>query len=430
MQNNKQGYIETYYRDTVKDLHQYPQIEGSNKVDVCVIGGGLAGLNTALGLVDRGRQPLVIEANRIGWGASGRNGGFVAKGYSADLSKLKDKVGLDHARALVDLTKDARAMIKQRIANYNIDCGPLTPGVLTVSWRDNPDAVKRQIDNLNNAFDLGFEFWGTDTVRTHCLTDKYYDGIYSPGDFQFHPLSYVQGLATAITNGGGRICENSKAVNIERMPNKEWRVTTENGAVIFAQTIVLCCSIYVNGLDKRLKNAAFPVKTYVMVTEPLSQGELDKSINTTHAIYDMRFASDYYRVLPDRRIMWGGRVNVSADPSNIAETIKGDLLKIYPQLQGKVTAAYGWAGDLCYAPHKMPQIGMLDENYWYNTCYGGHGLAPTTVGGELIARAITGESDEYKLFKPFGLSYAGGAMGPYVAQMVYYWWRARDKLGL
>jgi gamma-glutamylputrescine oxidase len=306
----------------------------------------------------------------------------------------------------------------------------LTPGVLTVSWRDEPDEVKRGIDDLNAAYDIGFEFWERERVREHCRTERYYDGVFSPGDFQFHPLTYVQGLARAIVAGGGAVHENSRAQKIDKLPGGRWRVRMENGAVIEAEAVVLCCSIYINGLDKRLRNSSFPVRTFVMVTEPLAEEDLQASINTSHAIYDMRFASDYYRVLPDKRILWGGRVSVGQEPGRIAELLHGDMLKVYPQLAGKVRTAYGWSGELCYAPHKMPQIGKLDDNYWYATCFGGHGLAPTTAGGEAIAAAISGQDDRYTLFKPFGLQYAGGRLAPYVAQSVYWWWRARDYLNV
>jgi gamma-glutamylputrescine oxidase len=423
------GYIETYYRDTVRGAHSYAPVRGTVKADVCVIGGGLAGLNTALGLVQRGRTPVLLEGKRLGWGASGRNGGFVAKGYAADLMKLKKKLGPDHARALVDLTKEARALIRARVDQYDIPCGPLAPGVLTVSWRDNADAVKRAVDDLNATYDLGFEFWGRDRVRAQCHTQKYFDGVYSPGDFQFHPLTYVHGLARAIVAGGGSVHENSAATHISRLPGKRWRITTAHGAIIEADAVVLCCSIYIDGLEPRLRNACFPVRTYVMVTQPLAAEDLKNSIDTPHAIYDMRFASDYYRVLPDQRVMWGGRVSVGKDPARIAELLKGDMLKVYPQLAGKVETAYGWSGELCYAPHKMPQIGRLDDNYWYATGFGGHGLAPTTAGGEIVAAAIAAGDTRHELFKPFGLWYAGGALGPYVAQTVYWWWRARDYLG-
>lgn len=422
------GYDDTYYSRTLSDDHRYAPLTAPIQTDVCVIGGGLAGLNTAFGLVERGMEAVVLEMGRIGSAASGRNGGFVAKGYSAGENVLAKKLGEDHARDLFGLSKTARRLIRSRIEDLNIDCGPIREGVLTVSWRDQPQAMQKVVEDMNRRFDMGLEFWPRERVRGHCHTERYFDGIYSPDDFQFHPLAYVHGLARAIQERGGTVYEQSKAVRIEKNGNG-WIVHTEGGSVT-AKHVVLCCSIDVNGLDKRLAAAAFMVRTYIMVTRPLSDALLKQSINTTHAIYDLRFASDYYRALPDNRILWGGRVGIGAEPKDIAQLMLGDLLKVYPQLRGHAEAEMAWSGRLCYAPHKMPQIGQLDDGYWYCTCFGGHGLVPTTVGGEIVAAAIAENDQRHTLFKPFGLHYAGGRMGPYVAQMVYYWWRARDYLGL
>lgn len=422
------GYDDIYYARTLKDARAYLALDADIQADVCVIGGGLAGLNTALGLIERGQSVALVEMGRIGRAASGRNGGFVAKGFSAGEATLAKKLGEDQARNLIGLTKAARRMIRERIGTYDIDCGPLRDGVLTVSWRDRPEPMKETVLDMNRRFDMGLEFWDRDRVREHCHTTRYYDGIYSGQDFQFHPLNYVQGLARVITDKGGRIFENSKALSVEKHQGG-WRVRTEGG-VVDAKQVVLCCAIDVNGLDKRLARATFPVMTYIMVTKPLSAEALRESVNTTHAIYDMRFASDYYRVMHDNRILWGGRVSVGKDPAALSDIMLADLLKVYPQLSGRVEAEMSWSGRLSYAPHKMPQIGKLDDGYWYCTCFGGHGLVPTTVGGEIIASAIANNDTRHEWFKPFGLSYAGGKLGPYVAQSVYFWWRMRDYLGL
>jgi len=172
------------------------------------------------------------------------------------------------------------------------------------------------------------------------------------------------------------------------------------------------------------------VQTYMMSTNTVNEKVLDESINTRHAIYDTRFCSDYYRRLPNNRILWGGRVSLWSAPEDIAQAMLEDIFKIYPQLQGKILPEYAWSGKMCYAPHKMPQIGQMEKGYWYNTGYGGHGLAPTTVGAEIIATSIAGETEDYKLFAPFGVSYVGGSMGAYAAQLVYLWWKLRDKLDI
>lgn len=419
------GYIDTYYSRTLPNIPPRLSLQDDIDCDVCVIGGGLAGINTAFGLTERGQNNVVvIDQHRIGWGASSRNGGFVAKGYSAGEDDLVDKLGFDRARQLVNLTKMGRQMIRDRVAEYNIDCGPLTPGVLTVSWQNKNSGFDEKIAQANNTLDLGLEYWPAEKVREHCKTERYADGMFSPHDFQFHSLRYVHGLANLIEQRGGKIFENTQAVNIAR-ESKGWRVSTPKGS-IRAHKIVVCCSIYSKGLDARLERAAFPVQTFVMITDPVAETDLKDSINTSHAIYDTRFASDYYRVLPDRRIMWGGRVQLWGKPHDLANLMFKDMLKVYPQLEGKTRPDIAWSGLMCYAPHKMPQIGEIEPGYWYNMGYGGHGLVPTTVGGEVIAAAIAGNDLSYKFFEPFGLGYAGGKMGRYMAQLVYWWWRLRD----
>ncbi len=422
------SYIDTYYIRTLDKETKYPALAGTVDADVCVIGGGLAGLNTALGLLQRGKSVVLIEGKRIGWGASGRNAGFVAKGYAAGEANLAKKLGLEKAQGLVSLTKNARKLIKQRIAEFNIDCGPVIDGVLTVSYRDRADELKRYIDKANADFGLGFEFWPRDRVQEHCKTEKYFDGIYSPNDYQFNPLRYVQGLGRVIAEKGGKVFENSPALKIVK-DGAGWKAVTPEGAVR-AQHVVLCCAIYSDGLDKRLENAIFPVQTYMMSTAPVDEKILKSAINTRHAIYDTRFCSDYYRVLEGNRILWGGRVGLWAHPANIAEAMMEDMLKIYPQLRGHVKPEASWSGKLAYAPHKMPQIGQFEPGYWYNTGYGGHGLCPTTAGGEVVASAIAEGDQTWKSFAPFGVYYSGGQAGKYAAQMVYLWWRLRDALDI
>lgn len=426
LHNPAPGYIDNYYSRTLDDDTHHPALQGDVRADVCVIGGGLAGINTALGLVKRGKSVVLIEAKRVGWAASGRNGGFVAKGFAADDSYLIKKLGLEHTRKLTDLAVNARGLIKQRIAEYNIDCGPLTSGVLIVSVKDQEAEIRDTVQKANDNFGHGLEYWSTEKVRDSLKSEKYFQGYLSPNDFQFHPLRYVQGLTAACAAMGVKIHEESEARSIDK-EGSGWRVKTASGSVL-AKDIVICCSCYSKGLDLKIERSVLPVKSYVMVTKPLPDDVLAASINTPHPVYDMRWACDYYRVLEDRRILWGGRVGLLAEPHNIAKAMIGDMLKAYPQLKGKVEADLAWSCLMCYAPHKMPQIGQMAPGYWYNMGFGGHGLVPTTVGGEVIASAIASKDTRVDLFEPFGMRYAGGALGPYAAQMVYWLWRLRDYI--
>ena len=420
-------YIKTYYRETLCNNKERPALDSDIDTEICVIGGGLAGLSTALGLIEKGKKVTLIEANRIGWGASGRNGGFVAKGYACSYDKLVKSVGIDHTRQLHQLARSGRRLIKDRIDKYNIDCGPVVDGVLGVSWIDDERGVKDYIEFMQRDLNVSLEFWPKEKVRQHCKTAQYFDGFYSKEDYQFHPLNYVHGLAQAIEEGGGSIYEATKAEKIDDAGGG-YVVHTPQGKIKCDQ-VVLCCSIYVDGLNKKLHYASFPVYTYVMVTKPIPEELLNQSLNTNHAIFDNRYAQDYYRRLPDNRILWGGRVSVTGIPDDLADIMIKDLLKIYPQLEGIAEPDYAWGGKLCYAPHKMPQIGQLKPGYWYNTCFGGHGLVPTSVGGDVVSSAIAEGDERYKLFAPFSkLWFAGGPLSPYIAQSVYYMWRARDYL--
>ncbi len=424
-----EGYINhNYYVATLGADKTYPALQGALEVDVCVVGGGLAGLNTALGLVERGKKVALLEAKRIGWGASGRNAGFVAKGYAADDTSILKRLGPEHAKKLVTLTQNARGLIRDRIAKFNIDCGPVIDGVVTVSWRDNPEDLKAYVEQSNKLFNQGFEFMPREKVREICKTDKYYDAVFSPRDFQFHPLRYVHGIAAAIAQKGGQIFENSAATEITK-DGKGWRAKTAAG-VVRCEHVVMCLATFASGLNARLANASFPVQTYISVTKPMSDEDLQNSINTRYAISDMRFCSDYYRRLDGNRVLWGGRVALGSKPRDVAAMMLQDMYKVYPQLTGKVESEFSWAGDLAYAPHKMPQLGQIEPGYWYNTGFGGHGLSPTTVGGEMIASAIAEGDTRYQDFSPYGIGFAGGKMGQYVAQMVYWWWRARDYISV
>ncbi len=425
---SRSGYIETYYADTLGPETVYPGLITALEVDVCVIGGGFAGLNTGLSLAERGKSVAVLESKRIGWGSSGRNAGFVAKGYAADEGYLLKKLGKATAQKIVTLTQRARQLIRTRIENYKIDCGPIISGVVTASWRDNDAELKAYVAESNDNFNTGFEFWTRDKVRENCKTDKYYGAVYSPQDYQFHPLRYVHGIARSLAAKGGKIFENSAAIKIEK-DGAGWVVRTEKGSVK-AKHVVLCCSVYIDGLDKKLANASFPVQTYIMVSKPVDDALLKNSINTRCAVSDMRFCSDYYRRLDGGRILWGGRVALWSNPTDIAGMMMQDMFKVYPQLKGHVQPEYSWAGLLAYAPHKMPQVGEIEPGYWYATGFGGHGISPTTVAGELIASAIAEGDQTYKTFEPFGIGYAGGKMGRYVAQLVYLWWRARDHISV
>lgn len=415
--------FDTYYTRSSGPRPAFPTLDRRDETDVCVIGGGLAGLATALGLIERGKSVIVLEGRQIGYGASGRNGGFVLPGFAAPFKHIVRKIGHEKALELYGLSRKAQALIRDRIKKFQIDCDPVDGGV-EASWFGPSDGLKSKAAFSQTILNNRAEYIPYSELKKICKTDRYHDGIYYPENFHMHVLKYQYGLSRVISDQGGRIYENSPAIVLSK-DGRDHIVNTPNGSVR-AKDIVFCGSAYFNGIEPKLARACLPVSTYVMVTKPIDQDLLNAAIARPYAIRDTRFADDYYRVLPDNRILWGGRVGYGpAIPANLADTMRGDLVRIYPQLES-VEVDHVWSGIMGYTTHQMPHIGKLREGVWACTHFGGNGVGPTTAGGEIIASAIAEGDTRYQLFKPFGYGWTGGVLGPMIAKTVYQSWRLGD----
>ena len=415
--------MQNFYEATVVRPERAP-LSGKRAADVCIIGGGLAGLSTALGLVERGvREVVVLEAQQVGFGASGRNGGFVFGGYSLDCADLLKILGPARARELYTLTTDAVDLMRQRIVRYGIDCDDTHAGVILANWFDEPARLEMQRRLMKDSFDVEWEPLDAATLATQLKTRRYHGGLLERNAFHFHPLKYVVGVAAAVAAAGAQIYEHSPVVRLQRQ-GSGYRVETADGAVE-ARQVVMAGGGYARNIYRQVERAVLPIATYVVATEPLGE-RLKDAIDTAAAIYDTRFAFDYYRPLPDTRILWGGRISVrDREPETIARLLRADLLKVYPQLHD-VRVEYAWGGLMSYARHKMPQIGQSADGVWYAVGFGGHGMAPTTVSGELLAAAIAGERAVPEAFATFGLTPTFGTLGLAAAQLTYTTMQVRD----
>jgi len=416
------GYVDSYYSRTLESDAPFETLDGDIDVDVCVVGGGMAGVATALGLAERGKSVALVEARRIGWGASGRNGGFVSAGFSRGLRALIDSVGRDHALELYRLSEEAVRLVRSRAERIGGGVAPIVDGRVTCSWFDDPDGVRREADWLNALTDAGIEVWDREKVRSVWRSPRYFEAMWRPKGFTFHSLNFSRGNARLAAEAGARIFEATPARAIE-LDAEPRRVHTDSG-IIRCDHVVICCSGYIEGLVGRLSRATLPIGTYVVLTEPVGD-RLKEIIGLPNGVSDTRFASDYYRPLPDTRILWGGRISRWTDPPRLAETMMRDLKTVYPQL-ADLKAEVAWPGTMGYATHKMPQIGSLKPGVWYSQGYGGHGMATTTLGGELIASAIAERDERWRLFEPFGLTPVGGPLGAWYAQLVYWGYQTRD----
>ncbi|MGY1424689.1 NAD(P)/FAD-dependent oxidoreductase [Lysobacter sp. A289] len=415
----------SYYQATLPALApRYPALQGARDARVCVIGGGFAGLNTALGLVERGVGGVVLlEADQIGFGASGRNGGFVFGGFSLGEASLLARVGARRAQAMYGGTMQAVELIRHRIHRHRIDCDVVEAGVIWANWFRDPSVLRARQQLLAEHYGVDWQWLPKSELRNLVHSRRYGDGLFEANAFHFHPLKYALALARVAVEAGLVVHERSPAVSLQRK-GAGWRVTTPEGQVD-AEQVVLACGGYLAGLDRRVDASVMPIATYVMTTEPLGS-RMDEIMQTRAAVYDSRFAFDYYRPLPDTRLLWGGRISVrDRSPEAVKRLLYRDMLKVFPQLGG-VAVDHAWSGLMSYARHQMPQIGLADDGLWLAQAFGGHGVAPTTFAGELVASAIAQRDVRWREFNEFGLAPAWKPAGQVAAQLSYWWAGLKD----
>jgi gamma-glutamylputrescine oxidase len=394
-------------------------------VDVCVIGGGLAGLTTAHEVARRGWSAVVIEAREIAWNASGRNTGFVLPGFACDMDKVVRRVGLDDARALWALSGSGLEYVRTMIRKTGMPGVEMVEeGWLKVSKSDNADDDLATVRLIGQELGGQIEGWPVERVRDLLKSNHYFHAIYTPNAFHIHALNYALGLAGAAEAAGARIFEKTPALSIDTTGVRK-RVVTPSGR-LRADHVVLAGSVHLGNLVPRIAGTLTPVWTYVMTTKPLG-GRLQSAVTFGGAVSDTDLADNHYRIAGGDRLMWSGRATTwERDPRRFARALQADIAGVYPQL-GAVDFEHVWSGVLGNSLHRMPQIGELSPRIWLASGFGGHGINTTAMAGEIIARAITEGDDTWRRFVPFELVWSGGAIGRAAAQVHYWWYRFNER---
>lgn len=418
-------YVDTYYTRTLSSDSAFPPLSGRRETDVCIVGGGLAGLTTALELLRRGRSVSVLEARRIAWGASGRNGGFVSPGWAARGDQVLRKVGPEHTKKLFRLSMEGVAIVAETIRDLDIVDADVTHGILRVSRYRNGKALQAFRDEQEAEFGRVLRVLPRDEVRSLLLSEKYHEGLLDEASFHFHPLNYARALAREIVRLGGHVHEDTPVVSAE-LRGAEKRLRTPDGEVV-AANVVLAGGGYTDKLLPSLRRSFLPIATYVVLSEA-APDLIGQAIRTKAGVSDGRRAGDYYRVVDGDKLLWGGRITTrTTDPGDLAAIIRREIVATYPQLASlKIETA--WSGLMAYARHLMPLIGPIMPGVWSCTGFGGHGMNTTSIGGRVVAEGITGESDRYLMFAPFGFVWNGGPIGTAAAQLTYWAYQGMDFL--
>lgn len=418
----------SYYTASANSAPEHPPLRGEVTADVCVIGGGIAGCSTALELAERGYRVVLLEGQRIGWGASGRSGGQAITGFASGQSKLVQQVGADNARRMWNISLEGLQLIRDRVAKYNIDCD--------LHWGQMHAAIKpRQRDELLHEKREAEEKYGYKLLRfleraeVEALIDtkRYCAGLYDSGSGHLHPLNYTLGLAAAASDAGVTIHENSLVTGLTH--DQPSVVSTANGKVR-AKFVVLCGNAYLNNLVPSLRSRIMPVGTYIVATESLGEARMQQLMRENIAVTDINFVLDYFRRSADHRLLFGGRVSYSGlDAFNTANATRKRMLKVFPQL-ADVNIEYAWGGYVDITLSRAPDFGRVAPHVYYLQGFSGHGIALTGIAGRLAAEAIAGQAERFDLFtKLHHRNFPGGEllrMPALVLAML--WYRARDLL--
>ncbi|MDE0201098.1 MAG: FAD-binding oxidoreductase [Rhodospirillaceae bacterium] len=390
------GAAPTWYEASARTHPTWPALDGDARADVCVIGGGYTGLSCALHLAERGYRTVLLEARRIGNGASGRNGGQLGSGHRRDQFTLERELGDERARLLWSLAEEAKALARERVARHGIDCD-LKSGIAIAAHRPrHARALVHEAEHLRSRYGYDrIDVLDRSALRAEVASDGFHGGLMDRGAGHLHPLDYARGLARAASEAGVDIREGSPVTGLT--PGAPCTVSACPHAVK-ADAVVLACNGYLDAFDPGCGKRVMPINNFILATEPLGAERARALIPNDVAVVDTRFVVNYFRLSADGRLLFGGGETTSSRlPADPGPLVRRCMLRIFPQL-ADVRIDHAWGGTLAITRTRMPSIGRLEGGLYYGQGYSGHGVALATLGGALIAEAISGTLERFDVF--------------------------------
>ncbi|SLN64158.1 Gamma-glutamylputrescine oxidoreductase [Roseovarius litorisediminis] len=428
--NDRQGqYPASWYAATATPLDPFERLKGQTRADVCVIGAGYTGLSAALHLAEAGYDVALIEAHRVGFGASGRNGGQLGSGQRMDQTGLEKMMGHEDAAKLWNLAEDAKNLVKSLVAKHKIECH-LKPGIAHACFTAREVAQEHgYADHLRKTYGYDqIENLEADAFYEICPSPAYKGGTLDMGAGHLHPLSYALGLARAAQSAGVRIHENSVVHDIQR--GTRVVVRTDHGQVE-ADHVILACNGYLGGLERKVAARVMPINNFIAATEPLGD-DAARVLTRDIAVADTKFVINYFRLSHDKRLLFGGGESYGYRfPSDIAATVRKPMQEIYPHLRD-VKIDYTWGGTLGITLKRMPYLARLAPNILSASGYSGHGVGTATHAGKLMADAIAGQAEGFDTMArvPAPAFPGGSALRSPLLVLAMTWYAMRDRLGV
>lgn len=419
----------SWYAASCEPIANFPTLKGEVTTDVCVIGGGYTGLSTAIHLRKLGVNVVLLEANRLGWGASGRNGGHVGTGQRVDQETLEKWLGLDHAKALWQLGLDAVNLVEELCQTWQIECELGQGNLHVASKASHARELAAEAEHLQTVYDYEqIHYLSQQEVAERSSGQGFYGGTLDAGARHLHPLKYALGLARSATELGAQLFEHSRVTHYQE--GQDVTVHTEQGRVR-ASTCVLACNGYLGRLEPRIAGNIMPINNFVIATEPLSDALCEQLIRDNTSMSDTLFVINYWKRSADNRLLFGGGENyTSSFPKDIKQFVRPYMLKIYPEL-ADTRIDYGWGGTLGITLNRMPDIGRIGKHIFYAQGFSGHGVPTGTLAGQLMAQAIHGDTIRFDTLRKVPTKrFPGGTLLRWpglVAGMLFY--ALRDRLG-
>ena len=420
--NDRPGeHAPSWYAATATPLPDHPPLEGEHRADVCIVGGGYAGLSAALHLAQGGLSVVLVEANRVGWGASGRNGGQLSYGPRIDIRKYERLVGVDDAAKVWDVSTAATALVKRLVATHAIACD-LRPGHIEAAWRpaEAADAAEYAAHVSSRYGHPSARPLSAEEIRARVNSPAYVGGLEDGEGGHLHPLNFALGLARAAADAGARLFERTPVTRLA-----DGLVETAQGRVT-ADWVIVACNGYLDGLDPEGAARTMPINNFIVATEPLGER---MPIPGGECVCDTRFVLNYYRPTPDGRILFGGGETYSYQfPKDIKALVRKPLAEVFPQLKD-VRLDYGWGGTLAITRHRAPLF-RRDGRRLVIGGWSGAGVHMATMGGKVAAEAVRGIMGRWDVLArvpcpPFP---GGDRFRPALLALAMGWYALRDRL--